>query len=175
MPADSATRKNIPGAWYVRTGGVWQSYPLPEISASGYTMELDEKDPENITVTVFSNLEPSASSCYLFVHCRQAFVQALVSPFSNGKAIFKIPKAGLGEGISHFTIFNDSRQPVLERLYFTVPKKLLQLNVSTSKSFYALREKIEIDLQARLPGGTDADASLSAAVIRLDSATNHGG
>ena len=158
-------------AFVRKSGGAWQPYSLPEISASGYTMELDEKDPENITITVFSNPEQSASPCYLFVHCRQAFMQAVVSGFSQGKAAFKIRKAGLGEGISHFTIFNESRQPVLERLYFKVPKNLLHLKVSVNKSLYAAREKIEVDLQASLPGGTDADASLSAAVIRLDADT----
>ena len=33
------------------------------------------------------------------------------------------------------------------------------------------REKIEVDLQASLPEGINADASLSAAVIRLDADT----
>jgi len=151
------------------TGRGWQTFPLPEIEINGYTMYLDDTDPEFISVTVNSNLTTAQSTCYLFVHCRQTFTQAITTEFFNGKAIFKLPKSGLGEGISHFTVFNQGRQPVMERLYFKLPEKLLKIAVTTNKEIFKTREQVTLDLESQLPGGAFTQSSLSASIIKLDS------
>ena len=151
------------------TGRGWQTFPLPEIEIHGYTMYLDDTDPEFISVTVNSNLTTAQSTCYLFVHCRQTFIQALTSEFFNGKAIFKLPKSGIGEGISHFTIFNESRQPVMERLYFKRPEKLLKISVATNKKTFKTRELVTLDIESKLAGGAITESSLSASIVILDS------
>jgi hypothetical protein len=150
----------------------WQSFSLPEIIDRGYTMLLDDSDPETITITVNTNWSPAESSCYLFIHCRQVLIQAFSTQYKNGKANFKLLKSGIGEGISHFTVFNENRQPVMERLYFNKPEKLLKINVSANKETFNIREKVTLDIESILPGGIFSDATLSASVIKLNAADN---
>ncbi len=161
-------------AWIQEPGGKWQSVSLPEIADQGYTMLLDDSDKENITLTINSNTSSSESVCYLFIHCRQTLLQAITAKYMNGKAIFKLSKTGIGEGISHLTVFNENRNPVMERLYFNKPTKLLKINLSANKQKFKSREKVTLVVETILPGGKFDDASLSAAVIKTDSAEQDG-
>ncbi len=156
-------------AWIHQPGSDWQLVKLPEIADKGYTMHLDDSDPELISISVNSNMPSIESTCYLFVHCRQTFIQAISAKYKNGTANFTLPKSGIGEGITHVTVFNENRQPVMERLYFKNPVKLMSINVTTNKETYKNREKVTLDIQSILPGGLLTDASLSASIIKLDS------
>jgi hypothetical protein len=156
-------------AWIQEPGSEWQLSPLPEIAKQGYTMFLDDSDPEFITITVNANLSTVQSTCYLFVHCRQTLIQAIAATSNYGKTLFKLPKSRMGEGISHFTIFNEARQPIMERLYFKIPEKLLNITVVKNKEVFKPRERVTMDITSKIPGGIFSEATLSASVIKLDS------
>ena len=163
------TENNNYEAWIQQPGNDWQLVNLPEITDQGYNMHLDDTDPEIISISVSLNQSSPESNCYLFVHCRQTFIQAVSAKYKNGIATFKLPKSGITEGISHFTVFNENRQPVMERLYFKNPERLLQIKVSSNKEIYKIREKVTLDIESMIPGGMLSDASLSASIIKLDS------
>jgi hypothetical protein len=59
----------------------------------------------------------------LFVHTRQDIKLAEKKSLQNGMAVFSVNPDQLGEGISHFTVFDQRQQPVCERLYFKRPKQ----------------------------------------------------
>lgn len=158
-------------AWIQESGGEWRVYPLPEIAERGFTMILDNTDPDFINLTVHSNVSAAQSVCYLFIHCRQTLIQAFSASINKGVAHFKLPKSGIGEGISHLTVFNENRQPVMERLYFKTPEKLLKLTVNANKASFSSREKVTLNIESQIPVGAYSTASLSASVIKLDS--NH--
>ncbi|WP_161622735.1 hypothetical protein, partial [Cesiribacter andamanensis] len=66
------------------------------------------------------------------------------------QAVFKLNEEQLGEGISHLTLFNQNRQPVAERLWFTHPQEL-KLVAATDKPVYASREKVRLALSVDTP------------------------
>ena len=82
---------------------------------------------------------------------------------------FFIDKGRLGDGISHFTVFDAGRIPVCERLYFKFPENRLEIGLTTDKQVYANREKIKIHIITANQNGLPLPANLSMAVYQLDS------
>lgn len=136
---------------------------LPVIYENGYTMQVME-DNGKINVTAQCNI-PAIKELYLLAHTRESLKFTATATLQNGKANFTFDKSVLGDGVSQLTIFNDQGKPVSERLYFKKPEQLLSLSLSTDKSSYETRKKVDIDVAASNANST----SVSMAVYQLDS------
>jgi hypothetical protein len=88
---------------------------------------------------------------------------------SGGTAHFKISKNALAEGTTHFTIFNDAKQPLCERLYFKRPAQQLIITAAADQQQYNLRKKVSINLSANDAAGKLLNPDMSIAVYRTDS------
>ena len=143
---------------------------LPQAYDQGYVMNLtDNANPDMVTVTVSASSQFINLPVYLFVHTRNLVKEVLTAQTNNGKAVFKINRHTLGDGISHITIFNADRQPVCERLYFKRPADRLVIRTKTDQGVYASRNKINIALQTADIAGKAVDANMSVAVFMIDS------
>jgi len=80
-----------------------------------------------------------------------------------------VDKSQLGDGISHFTVFNSAKQPVCERLYFKRPAKKLLIEASADQQQYITRKKVSINVATKDPSGNAVNADMSIAVYRVDS------
>jgi hypothetical protein len=141
---------------------------LPAAVSQGYVMAVTDDGAGQLDVNVKSNGNEGAN-IYLFVHTRQTVKAAESMTMNNGTGHFKISKSALGDGISHFTIFNNAKQPVCERLYFKRPQQQLVLAAVADQSQYGLRKKVNVAVSAKGPSGNAVNASLSMAVYRIDS------
>ncbi|MEO5891373.1 MAG: hypothetical protein ABIQ31_14060 [Ferruginibacter sp.] len=147
------------------------SKDLPVAYNSGYVMNLVEDGEKRIQITIRSIAEQvgdAPAPIYLFAHTRGSVKAALSSGLQNGTASFTIDKDKLGEGISHFTIFNSDRKPVCERLYFKYPARL-NVKISTDQATYGLRQKISLGINSFGENAVPAEADMSMAVYRVDS------
>lgn len=152
----------------VQSGGKTIERDLPNPFEYGYTMKIVSKDSETIQVSVQTRGHES-ESVFLLAHTRQMVRQVQSKTLSGGQAEFIISQKELGEGVSHFTLFNSNRQPVCERLYFRQPKKqTLSIGLTPGKEQYALRNKVDINILSSA-SGQPVDADLSMAVFRVDS------
>jgi hypothetical protein len=140
---------------------------LPAVKAQGYVMALTDNG-SNLTVTVTTN-QTAGGNIYLFIHTRQDVKAAQSSPVNNGTASFSIDKNLLGEGISHFTVFSSSKQPVCERLYFKRPARKLLIDASADQQEYGTRKKVNISISAKGTSGNELNPNMSMAVYRVDS------
>ncbi len=140
---------------------------LPQVFAEGYVMQLSDSVGEKISVQVSTNKQPGGE-LYLLAHTRQMTKAVLQATVQNGKALFSIDKNKLGDGITHFTVFTSSRQPVCERLYFKYPGNPLTISLQTKSASYGTRVKVPIEIQATDNKGIGADADMSMAVYQLD-------
>jgi hypothetical protein len=141
------------------------SHPLPKVYEQGYTLHLEEAGTNQLKLTV-NQVGMQGEQVYLLGHTRQVIAVSEAATVNQGIASFLVDKKMLGDGITHFTVFNDRQQPVCERLYFKQPAQLLQLNVATNKPQYSIREKVTLDL---LTPSNGSAANLSLAVYKLDS------
>lgn len=150
-------------------GGEQQVKELPEAYNSGYTMHLENTGKGQIKITVQTPDNSSNASIFLFVHTRNVIKAVMSNTIKNGQAEFILNDTKTGDGISHFTVFNELRQPVCERLFFKKPLRSLQISASADKPLYELRRKINIDISSATEEGKYIPANMSMAVYRIDS------
>jgi len=145
---------------------------LPLIHDQGYVMNLNEDRNDSIEVTIRERVKSPVEAdrlMYFFVHTRQQTKIAERIDLINGKRDFKFSKSLLGEGISHFTLFNSNQQPVCERLFFKIPRKKLEIEIKSGAQQYSPRGKVNMDIFSQNSDGTPEPADLSVAVYKHDS------
>lgn len=141
---------------------------IPEINAHGYVMKLTKIENGQLDITVHGN-NTTGEAIYLFVHTRQEMKAAETTVITNGIAHFIINSNVLGDGISHFTVFNSLKQPVCERLYFKSPEQQLFIDATTDQQLYGLRKKVNINVATKDKAGKSQNAELSMAIYKVDS------
>jgi len=145
---------------------------LPQANEQGYVMQVSDTGKDQIKVLVTAsrtNNGASATPVYLFIHTRQEIKVADMKDLQHGQAVFLVDKKILGEGISHFTIFNSFKQPVCERLYFKPLERQLAIIARAEKEKYAQRTKVNIPVQTKNMDGEIAAADMSVSVYLADS------
>nr|WP_294946667.1 hypothetical protein [uncultured Mucilaginibacter sp.] len=152
----------------IRTnGGKPTVRELPAIAASGYTMQLTNNNTGQLNISVNSG-NSTSETVYIFAHSRQQIKAVKEAILTNGLAQFQLDKSQLDEGISHITIFNGSKQPVCERLYFKKPAASLIINSAPGMPQYGYRKKVNIPVSAKGISGKPLNADVSMSVYRLD-------
>lgn len=143
--------------------GKHMSEDLPAVNPAGYVMKVAESSGRQLEVRVQSANVLSGRDVYLFVHTRQKTVVAEKKRLEEGQARFLISKDALGDGISHFTIFDSGGNAVCERLYFKRPEQHAVLDASADRQEYSPRKQVTIALEAvdKQGGGREADLSVS--------------
>lgn len=105
---------------------------------------------------------------YVFVHNGHHVLTAeTVTPDAGGTATVAINSAAMAQGINHITLFNSSKQPVCERLYFNRPK-LMNLQAGALAQ-YKPRNEVSLNINANNAAGRPTNANLSVSVYKLDS------
>lgn len=140
---------------------------LPTVKKQGYNLILTDNDSDFLTLTVGTTV--NIDQVYLFAHNGKKISNAEAGTVTSGKAVFKIEKAKLGEGISHLTIFDISGRPVAERLYFKRPEQQLKIEATTDLSKYSSRKQITVNLKLKNEKNVAENGDLSVSVRRLDS------
>ncbi|WP_161889315.1 hypothetical protein [Pontibacter russatus] len=140
---------------------------LPRIYEQGYSLHLEELNPEQLQLTVTA-MGQQPEPVYLLGHARQIIGIAESARLQQGTATFVVDKSKLAEGITHFTVFDSRQQPVCERLYFKQPTQKLHVQAQTDKSLYTTRDKVSASLLTQGPAGQAVPANLSASIYKLD-------
>ena len=148
-----------------------KSYGFPKVHNDGYVMSLNDSS-EFIRVTVqASGIE--RENLVLFTHARQEIIN-VQTKLLHGTTTFDIPKAIMADGISHFTLFNTKLQPLCERLFFTYPKRALDIDVATNQRVFSARRKVSVTLTTQA-SGSPAAANVSMSVYKIDSLSKEPG
>ncbi len=140
---------------------------LPVIKKQGYALWLDEKDNDDLTLTVSSNFNSQNVSLFVYQGKKTALAETAI--LSNGTASFKIDKTKLAEGLSHLTLFNEGGQAVAERLYFKRPSKNLKIAANSDYLSYKSREKVSVTINTNDEKNQPLEADVSIAIRKIDS------
>ncbi|MEP7257694.1 MAG: hypothetical protein ABI687_04890 [Flavitalea sp.] len=143
---------------------------LPAAFDNGYTLQLDSPVNGKLAINISAAFKTGGESgkVYLFAHTRGLVKSSTEINITNGHAQLLVDMNLLGDGISHFTLFNADRQPVCERLVFKYPTRNLQVKMNARKE-YGIRQKIDIDFSTMGFDNRSLNADLSVAVYRIDS------
>lgn len=144
---------------------------LPNVFAKGYTLSLgnsaaDASSTINISI---AGLQLENTSVYLLVHARGIVSHTIAGQIINGSSSLTIDKSALNEGINIFTLFNQAKEPVCERLYFNYPKNVLETSLELESAVLAKRRKVNLQIATKqaMNGFTAVNASM--AVYKIDS------
>jgi hypothetical protein len=140
---------------------------LPAAAKEGMVMSVSWEDNDHIRVNVQSTT--AGAEIYLIAHTRQSVKVTEAARLREGKAGFLIDKNILGDGISHLTVFNTSKQAICERLVFKSPSHRLNMGLGTDKDTYATRQKITVRVSPMGAGNKSLSADCSLSVFRVDS------
>lgn len=145
------------------------SRSLPAVQESGYTMRLQKNANGQIGVEVTAANVGADAAVYLFVHTHGIVKKMATQSLQNNRAFFNIAPDVPGEGISQFTIFNSSKQPVCERIFFKQPSGKLLISAGATEKEYTTRKKVTVDINSDDPISHTKAANMSLAVYRVDS------
>jgi len=142
---------------------------LPDIYNNGYTLQLEDISASQIKLTVKTNIAQSAQSVYLIAHSKSTIESAQALLLNQGTANAILNKSDLKEGISGFTIFDENKKPLCERLYFKRPEKKLFIDAELQKKEFGNRQKVDITLSTYDETRMATKADMSMSVFLSDS------
>jgi hypothetical protein len=141
---------------------------LPDAFANGFVLSVLRENEFQINVHVKSSADLNTQDVYLFVHGSHQSLPVKKQKLINGEVVFTIKPEEMEDGISRITLFDQTGQPVCERLYFKYPGKKLEISAKVNPE-YNTRSKINLYLSVTDQSGNPSFADMSVAVYRLDS------
>jgi hypothetical protein len=141
---------------------------LPSAYPSGYVMNLTKNGEGLVTAAVHVTGDLAGQKIFLAINGQRALLPVRSGTLTGDSLSFTIESRDLEDGISQFTLFTESGQPVCERLFFKYPANTFRISVDTDPE-YGIRKKISVNLSAMNQQENPVSADLSLAVYRIDS------
>jgi len=155
-------------AFVKQTDGGFTPYPLPAVVPQGAVLQTDNlSNKDNLKVYVQHNktsTDPNATLT-LLAQTRGQVIQAARIPLSRKTGVVQLPKKQFPEGIAQLTLFDETNQPICERLVFIDHNDRINVTVTPGKATYRSREKVELIITTTDIDGKPVPANLSLAAV----------
>lgn len=155
-------------AFVRQENGSLTPYPLPALLPQGVVLQVDnQSSKDNLKVYIRHNKtssDPNASLT-LLAQTRGQAIQAAKIPLAQRKGLVQLPKKQFPEGIAQLTLFDETGQPVCERLVFIDHNDRINVSISSGKPTYRTREKVELTVTTTDAEGKPVPANLSLAAV----------
>jgi hypothetical protein len=153
----------------LKTDGSVEKPSLPAIYQTGYVMRVARSSRGYLSVTVRASNDNTNLPVYLIAHDNHNIISARAKLLRAGLAEFEISSDSLKEGMNFFTLFNEEKHPICERLWFIRPAPPLMITAKTEKQEYSRRTKVDLNILSYDSTGQGLPAHLSLSVYRIDS------
>ena len=160
-----------PGKTYqahITDNGVENIINMPAARTTGYIMRVFNDDSAQVVLSVLSNtMADTASTLHLIAQSNgQVCFAASIKTRGAKPVALTIPKNRFPLGITQFTLFSLTGEPLNERIAFIFNNTgLLSLHLNTNKKTYTPREKVEVDVKVTDLTGKPAKGAFSASVM----------
>lgn len=128
--------------------GVDKIFDLPVMLTKGYTLKVNNRKEENLTLALDSNTKSGLKGCRLIGHIRgqpflnQSFKAAETQPLL-------LDKREIPAGVLHFTLFDNKDRPVCERLVFNNnPITSVSVNIEIPRTVYGTKDLVKGSIEA---------------------------
>jgi 5-hydroxyisourate hydrolase-like protein (transthyretin family) len=135
--------------------------PLPEIRKKGVNFTIVKITEDTLTVRVNSNFN-SHKKIYLSATMRERVYWGIEGQVEQ-TALINIPLSEIPKGILQLTLFDESKQPVLERLYYVNRHKGLKINISPNKTSFISRDSTSLQIKVTDHNNKPVQTELSLA------------
>ncbi len=163
----------------VLAGGLVKTYPLPAVSTSGTALRVTPKGNDSLEITLSATPDLlGAATYYLFGETRGLVCYTAAISFKRGVVKKTVDKGSFPTGIAHFTLFNQTNQPVNERIVYIAHNDNLRISITPDKDNYGIRDSMAVALSVKDAAGKPVRGSFSVAVtddsqVRADSLGNN--
>jgi len=148
-------------------GGISDIYPLPQVASQGNVLSV-VRDGNEILFTASSNYLKN-DSIYIRASARGLVYYDIKGPLQEGVLRFALPADSLPDGIIAFTMMDNLRQPVAERLYFNNrTENRINIAISTDKQTYSQRDLTKLDVVTNNNNREPIKANLSVLVFNKE-------
>ncbi len=144
--------------------GTTNTTELPKAANTGYTINLNNTNPDTIRLRISAGSESTLDKLTLVAQSGGIIYYAAESTSGNKFFTAVIPKNKFPTGIAQFTLFNEKGEPLNERLVFINNNDELKLTVQ-SRGSYATRQKVKLELYAKDKNAKPVTGSFSIAVV----------
>jgi hypothetical protein len=139
-----------------------EAIQLPLALPGGYGLRLQKRDAKHLTFQVSAT---KSEKVYLVGQSEdKLFFFKELTPQNGGETLVKIPTTNLPIGIARFTLFDQNKTALLERLAFVNRDQGLKIELQPDKSQYLPREKVTLKIQVTDRAGKPAQGNFSLAV-----------
>ncbi|MCO5946113.1 TonB-dependent receptor plug domain-containing protein [Mucilaginibacter flavidus] len=147
----------------IYANGLTQAIDLPKAVNSGYTINVNNANPDTISLRIAAGSESPQDKLNLVAQSGGIVYYAAESgPFSKFFTVV-IPKSKFPTGVVQFTLFSQNGEPLNERLAFINNNNQLKLDVKAQET-YNTRQKVNIEIDARGKDKKPVTGSFSVAV-----------
>jgi len=144
-----ALRPSIGNQYFARltnATGKTKKYSLPPAVAKGSLLLISEME-DKIRISVVSN-QLQSERIFIRSTCRGIAYYEIEGKLKNGQLTTTLPRNNFPEGIQVFTLLDNNKQPLAERLFFNeLPKERLQIELSADAASYMQRDKTTLDIK----------------------------
>ncbi|MFN4145017.1 MAG: TonB-dependent receptor plug domain-containing protein [Runella sp.] len=153
-----------------KPNGQFVQVPFPKIEKEGFVMTVDNlSNKDNLRVFIKHNKPANATEeVALIAHNQGTVTYAAKANLSRPTSLFNIPKAKMGDGIIHLTLFDQNNRPLCERLVFVRNAQPLHISLKTDKTTYDKRQKVTVEIEAKDAEGKPVAGHFSLAATDAD-------
>lgn len=141
---------------------------LPDARQNGYSLGVNVDTDGNTRIRIYASDVYAASAPVLVLRSGDVIKAQWTLNFKDGRAVQQIDSRLLADGISVLTLYGANRQPVAERLVFTVPRKTLTLHADSLHGDYQPRKLVHFMLSGLDELRQAEEGSVSVAISRTD-------
>lgn len=138
------------------------SFFLPQISEQGCSFYKSLQSDNLIEITASST---EIQNAFLVCSSGEEVVFQKVIELQRNESKISIPTQDLPLGIVKITLFDAMTVPVCERLVYVNPHKKLNIEITTNKEKYSLRDPVEMSIKTTDQNGKAVKANISLAVV----------
>lgn len=143
------------------------TFPLPNVVATGNTLSIN-KQGDKILIKAFSNYMKN-ESIILRISFRGTDLYEKKVTLNQGVYQSSLSTIEIPEGIVAFTLLDNSKKTIAERLYFNEkPESRIKIQLSTDKEKYSKRELTNLNIQTTNHSDEPIKANTSLLVINKE-------
>lgn len=140
------------------------TYQLQEILSEGIIMRLIDKNKDSLSFKISQSSGLYHNVFYIRVQCR-GIVYGMTTGELNKELMIKIPLSFLPQGIAEVTLFNNSLEPIAERLVYINHDKKLNITARLSGKIFSQRSKAELKISVKDANGNPVMANLGVTIF----------
>jgi hypothetical protein len=159
-----------PGERYIASiefpDGSTRHFPLPAVRKSGFVIRVENhRGVDSLRISVLISPDRIDGKSFHLIGLSRGVVcfganMRLSRPEEDGI----VPKSAFPSGIAHFTLFDDTGEPVCERLTYIDHRDELNIQLATDKESYFTRDSIPLHVRVTTSQGQPVAGSFSLAV-----------